>query len=188
MNQLKEDAKRKLEDMKKITLVVDGTCKEVKRSRNMLQRGKHMINLGIMGRRKLRSKPEHSYIIEMMFSNGTSKTFVITTDKNTFTMKGKTYYLYYEESWFNLSMNQYELKYHEGSAVPINREIIKTGDENYFTVTPENLKDLIKFEYVKVLTGSGSFEKWVKILIIVCGATLLGVILLALRTFQNVVK
>ena len=82
-NQLKDDVKRKLEDMKKIALVVDGTSKEVKRSRNMFQRGKHVINLGILGRRKLKTKPEHSYIIEMMFSNGTSKTFVITTDKNT---------------------------------------------------------------------------------------------------------
>jgi len=103
----------------------------------------------------------------MYFGNGTVKSFVINTDKNTFKMKKKTYYLYYEESWYDLSLRQYHLFYHEDFAVPINREIMQQGDEAFYNVKPENLQSLISFEYVKVLAGSHSFSKALRTIIII---------------------
>jgi len=180
---------RTLEDVKKVTLEVNnGTIIEMKRGKKITDKKDTHVKFKFWDKRKLKRSPDKSFIINMMFSNGTSKLFVIKTDGNTFSMKKKTYYLYYEESWFNLSLNQYELFYHENFSVPINREVIADGDEHYFAVTPENLKTIIKFEYIKALTGMSSIEKWIKITLILSGLTLIGVILLLLKLFQNVAK
>lgn len=118
-------------------------------------------------RKNLKKKAEISYLITMKFLNGTRKTFVIITKNKTFKFRKQMYYLYYEEAWYDLSMNQYHLEYIENCSVPINRELTMKGKEAFHSVTPDNLEPLIKFEYVKVLAGSHSFDKVLKTILVV---------------------
>jgi hypothetical protein len=157
------------EDIKQIKIEAEeGSSNELSRQKSMAQKDKsRYYRLGWNDRRKLKKNLEEAYLIHMLFGNGTSKTFVLTTTKKTFKMKGKTYFLYFEETWFNISMNMYELFYNEKFSVPINREIIQQGNEAYFNVTPENLKQIIDFEYVKVLAGAHSFSKILKTLLVI---------------------
>ena len=118
--------------------------------------------LGFWQKRKLKRKPETSFLIRMFFSNGTSKEFVISTTKETFDYLGRTYYLRYEDAYFNLTQNLYELNYFDDYPVPLDREVVKIGDEKFWTVTSENLKDIIKMEYVKALASSQELNKFLR--------------------------
>ncbi len=161
-------SKRIMEDTKKIVIDPSEEIKshELKRTTRFFQKKKGKLKIRWWDRRKLKKHADESFIITMMFQNGTLKTFVIRTSEKTFKVKKKTYYLFYEETWFDLSMNQYHLFYHENFAVPINREIRQEGDESYFVVTPQNLKPLIEFHYIKTLAGSHSLNKSMKFIII----------------------
>jgi len=131
----------------------------------------------------LKRNPESSYIVTMLFNNGTKRTFVVKTSKQTFDFRKKTYFLYHEESFFDLSLNQYHLFFHESNSVPINREIALDGDEAYFNVTPENLKQLIAMEYVKVLAGANSLDMRMRIVIILVAVNTLFGLLMVLKIF-----
>lgn len=72
----------------------------------------------------------------------------------------------YEDSWFNITQNQYELNYFDDFTVPIDRAIQKMGDKRFFSVTPENMKPLIDMNYVKVLAQAQDFEKKMQTLVI----------------------
>jgi len=115
--------------------------------------------LSFIEKAKLKLSPTKSYLIKMFFSNGTCKEFVIVTKSETFTYNKRTYYLRYEDAWFNLTQNQFELCYFDDYPVPIDRAIQKLGEKEYFSVTPENLKPLIKMNYVKVLAQSDFDQK-----------------------------
>ncbi len=118
--------------------------------------------LKFFDKRRLKKKPETSFLIRMIFSNGTSKEFVISTRAEIFTYKKRTYYLQYDESVFNLTQNQYELSYFDDVPTPLRRRIIKTGDKAFWAVTPENLKPLIEMNYVKVLAQNTEIDKYLK--------------------------
>jgi len=127
-------------------------------------------------KRKLKKNPEKCFIITMMHKNGTSKTFVIKPKDNTFDYSKKMYAILPDECWFDLSLNEYHFFYNEGCPTPINREIhfetektynhdgeiIKESDA-YFSVSPHNLKEIIKMEYVKALSNSVELSKYLKI-------------------------
>ena len=125
-------------------------------------RKKKFAGLGIFERRKLQKHGETAFLINMFFSNGTSKEFVIVTNEETFTYKKRTYYLRYEDSWFSLTQNQYILNFFDDYPVPISREVKMVGDESFFSVKPENLKSLLKMEYVKVLSQNLELDKYLK--------------------------
>lgn len=158
---------------------------EVQRKKRFWQRGNKFIKFGFWDKRKLALSPEKSFIIHMMFANGTSKIFVIKTRGYSFEMKKKTYFLIYEESWFNLSLNQYELFYHENYVVPINREVQQLGNEAYFNVTPENAKEIIDFEYVKVLAGANNISNSMRLIMILVIINLAATILMMLMQFRG---
>lgn len=117
-------------------------------------------------RRKLKKKPETSFLIKMYFSNGTSKEFVISSQNETFDYLGRTFYLRYEDSWFNLTQNQYELNYFDDYPVPLDREITRKGEKSYWSVTSSNLKPIIKMEYVKALASAQTLDRYLKLLLI----------------------
>lgn len=127
---------------------------------------KKQENLTFIDKLKLKHRPTRSYLIKMFFSNGTAKEFVIVTKAETFKFKGRSYYLRYEDSWFNITQNQYELNYFDDFTVPIDRAIQKMGDKRFFSVTPENMKPLIDMNYVKVLAQAQDFEKKMQTLVI----------------------
>jgi len=135
-----------------LPFVAQGTSRE---------KNKHE-KMGFFAKRKLKKNAETSYYIMMKFSNGTCKEFVISTTKEVFTYKKRTYYLRYEDSWFNLTQNQYQLFYFDDYPVPIDRKILKKGDSAFFSVTPENLKPLIEMNYVKVLANTQDLDKYLK--------------------------
>ncbi len=165
----------------KIDIEGDMKAWEVQRQKKITQKfSKKHYKLGFFSRRKLSTAPEYSFLITMFFLNGISKTFVIKSKTNTFKIKGKLYYLYSEESFYDLSMAQYHLYYYENVSVPVNREYVKEGEEAFFSVTPENLADLIKFEYVKVLAGAHNMNKMFTfiILLTVINLVVSGIVLL----------
>jgi len=132
--------------------------------------------LGWINKWKLKKHPEKSYLINMRFSNGTCKEFVIVTKSETFRYMKRDYFLRYENAYFNLTQNLYELSFFDDHPVPIDRAIKKIGDTDYFTVTPENLKDLLGMEYVKVLASSQQLDSMLKTI----GGILAFVLLLTL--------
>lgn len=144
--------------------VENGTAAELSRQRSVWKR-KNTFRLSYWDRRKLKRAPEFSYLITMMFPNGTCKTFVIKTQKSHFTMQGKTYALVAEECFFDITMNQMHLFYNSEFAIPINREIYCEKDEKeaYYQVKPNALKDIFDFEFIKfAVKGQGlvAWQKW----------------------------
>jgi len=115
--------------------------------------------LGFWQKRKLKKNPDNTFLIYMMFSNGTCREFVIKSTSELFQYKKRWYYLRYENSWFNLTQNQYVLCFFDDYPVPIDRKVLKEGDKNFWTVTPENLKPLFDMQYVKVLSQSQELDK-----------------------------
>lgn len=123
---------------------------------------KKQVKLGYWNKRRLKKKPETSFLIRMKFSNGTSKEFVVSTKNETFKYMKRVYYLRYENSWFNLTQNQYELDFFDDYPVPLDREVLKKGDIAYWSVTSSNLKPLIEMEYIKALASSADIDKYLK--------------------------
>lgn len=136
-------------------------------------------------RQKLKRNPETSYIISMEFSNGTTRDFVVATRDETFTYKGRTYYLRYEDARFDLSRNQYKLVFHEDHCLPLSRAIHRLpaapGDKwgaALRNINSTNLKPLLSMEYIKIL-AENLISKLVKLILIVSIlALLLGIITL----------
>lgn len=124
----------------------------------------HLKKKGLawIDRRRLKKKPETSFLIRFLFSNGTSKEFVISTTEETFRYKKRTYHLRYENSFFNLTQNQFELTYFDDFVEPLDRKIIRKGNEAFWGVTPENLKPLIEMNYLKVLASQGELDRYLK--------------------------
>ena len=139
--------------------------------------------LNIRARFKLNKKADSSFLVTMLFSNGCTRQFVVATNKEVFKYKGRLYYLRYENAWFDLSFRQYRLFYFDDYAVPIDREVIKKGDENWFSVTSSNLRPLIKQSYVKALQESAELTKMLKMVMIIAG---LGLICSAVAGFVAV--
>ena len=159
---------------------------ELKRQRGATQKNKYKFyRFKFKSRNMMRKHPDKTFLITMFFKNGTSKTFSLATSENVFTFKNKTYMLYYEESWFDLSMNWFHLYYFENMAVPINREIQAIGEEAFFNVKPDNLKNLIRFEYVKVLAGAHSFDRMLKIIILLQFVNVVISIITAFMTYSG---
>ena len=123
---------------------------------------KKQKGLSFWDKRKLNKKPERSFLVTMMFSNGTCKNFVVEANSETFEYNKKNYYLRYEDSWFNITHNQYELFFFDDHPVPLDRSITKQGDKKFWSVTSENLKPLIDMNYVKVLASSQELEQFMK--------------------------
>lgn len=130
-------------------------------------------------KRKLKKHPEKSFLIRMLFSNGTCKEFVIKTNHELFKYKKRWYHLRYENSYFNLTQNQYELTYFDDFVEPLDREVLKEGNKNFWSVTPENVKPIIDMNYVKVLASSQDIDKWLKTTAILSGLVLMGILYIA---------
>jgi hypothetical protein len=160
-----------MQDIKEELPELDGTAKEVKKTHG----------LSWWDSRKLKNKPDQSYIISMDFSNGTTRTFVIATRSEIFKYHGRTYYLRYEDCKFDLSSNQYKLCYHEDYALPYSREVkqieVEYKDPNNPTmrekwakalrmVNPSNFMPLLEGEYIRIL-AENLLSKYIKLCLLV---------------------
>ena len=177
--QQKEEAIQKKKDDEKndIPTVEEGTVKEVN----------EQDKLSFMDKWKLKRKPQTSFVITMLFSNGTMKTFVIVASSEVFKYRKRWYYLRFEEGYYDLSHKEQHLLYHEDFAVPLGRQMYKDGDKAWFTVTPDNLKPLVEMEVVKALVSSTELNKYLKMIMIISISSLLGTIV-ALAMLYKVVK
>ncbi len=124
--------------------------------------------IGFKDQRKLKKKPDSSFLIRMFNSNGTSREFVVSTKNEMFEYNDRTYYLRYEDAWFNLTQNQFELNFFDDYATPLDRKIKKEGKEAYWSVTSENLKPIIDMNYVKVLASSQELDKMLRLTSTLC--------------------
>lgn len=145
---------------------------------------KKLEKIKFRDRIKLKRRPEISFLVTMLFSNGTIKHFVVTTKEEIFTYKKRTYYLKYTDAWFDLSHNQYRLFFFDDYPVPIDREIVKKGGEHWFSVTPQNLKPLVKMEYVKALANAHELSKFLKFTLLLMIVNTLILVAVAIFTYQ----
>ena len=127
----------------------------------------------------IRFWPEETFLVEMIFSNGTTKEFIVRAKGETFTYKGKEYYLRFEDAYFDLNHKQNKLLFHEDFTVPLRKEIIKEKDPNnpklfhpLFEVHPSALKNLLDMEYIKQLT-TDDLSKYLKMSLLLSAITLL---------------
>ena len=179
------DLKRKSEEIEKPIVADDGDAVSSKlwffKKKASSREFKKQEGIKPIDKLKLKMFRTQTFVIEMFFSNGISKTFTIRTRKEYFAFKGKIYYLRYEDSWFNLSVNEYKLYYNEDYCCPIDRRIESLPDKTapegfekeYFTVTPSNIKSLMKYEYIKKITNFEDMNKYLKILLILVAINLL---------------
>lgn len=149
---------------------------------------KRHFKFGWRDRLKMRRKPEQTYLVKMEFSNGTTRSWIITSSGETFRYKGRTYYLRYEDAMYNLDHKQYELRFHEDYAVPIDRAVQKMEDPKgsdevekraFFSVTSHNLQPLLKMEYVKVLAQAQELSKYLKATVVLQVLTVLILVFVA---------
>lgn len=144
-----------------------------------LSEPKKRKGLSMIDKLKLRLSPQTTFIVNMHYSNGTKRIFVVNAKDETFDHKGRTYYLRYEDAWFDLTNNQYILNFFDDYAIPIDREVMRKEDpallkdpklskfaRAYWSVTPHNLKPLIKMEYVKALAESHDITKYLKLILL----------------------
>lgn len=124
------------------------------------------LKLKFFQRQKLAKQPEKTYIITMMFGNGTLKTWAITTSNSTFKLHKKMYFINYEECYYDISLNQYHLFYHEGFPSPLNREIIVKGKEAFFKVSPDNMEGYVGMRYLSALTRVTNIKVYIIAIII----------------------
>jgi len=126
---------------------------------------------------KMGREGDTAWVVTMLFGNGTCRQFVITTKVELFEYKKRWYHLRYENSWFDLSYKYYRLFFFDDYVEPLDKEIIRKGDVNWWTVTPDNIKPYVKQQYVKNLTES-ELEKWLKIItvgVFVCIILMIGI-------------
>lgn len=162
---IKKESKKLIDD--EIPVMNDGG--NVRTKKNWKDLGfRSKDGIGWWDRRKLKKKPEISFLIKMLFSNGTCKEFVVSTSEEVFTYRKRTYYLKYDDAYFNLTQNQFELTYFDDHPVPLDKSIIKRGDKAFWSVSPENLKPLIDMNYVKVLASSTDIDKYLKMTATLC--------------------
>jgi len=169
-----------INEINSLSLLLDGendTVKEISRKKG---KDKKRLKFNWLSNWRLNRHPDKSYIITMMFPNGTLKTWAIKTEKSTFQLGKKCFYLYTEESYFDLSLNQFHLYYNFNFCVPINREVQQMGTEAFFVCKPDNLKGVIDMEYVGRLASSNDKRYFVIIIIMaVIIIILLAMVILA---------
>ena len=130
---------------------------------------------------KMRKRPSLSFLVTIIHSNGTSKTFIVATDEETFTYGKRHYYLRFEDNVFDLSHGQYHLFYHEDHAVPLQVDVEMIEDPDapkgkeraFWAVRPHNLKPVIDMEYVKALTAI-ELSKYIKLTLLIAAGALIA--------------
>jgi hypothetical protein len=166
-------------------------------------------------RRKLRNHPEISYIVTMFFQNGTMKDFVILGKRRMFKYMSRTFILDIENSSvFDLVMNQYHLFYYFDETIPISRinnpipnkiKLFVSDDKNneqgggkvgvnkdnniFFSIKSDNVKPVLKQEYVKILATANQLNVWLKINLIFsafCVFFLFVVLFLLILMMRNI--
>ena len=137
-------------------------------------------------------KGNRAFLITMRFSNGTRRTWLIVSKKEFFKYRKRMYHLYYENAWYDLTHQTYHLDYFDDYTEPIDRKIMLKSDEDapagketsFFSVTPSNIKPIIKMEYVKALAESQSINKYLKMIMLFIGFNLLLNVWLVYSTYK----
>ena len=147
-----------------------------------------------LDRLKLKRKPQSTVSIIMNHHNLTVKQFVLDVKDNVFKYQGKNYVIIHELQKFNLSLNLPEYHYHEGYAVPFDNEVVEQIDEDevqeerkraFLSVTPHNVKKVIKMEYVKALAQATELNKYLMTILLFGGLTMLMNIIIIVLVYKG---
>jgi hypothetical protein len=138
-------------------------------------------NLRRKDTKKLNKKPDRAYLITMRYSNGTMRTFVIVSRGELFKLRKREYHLLTANSLYDLTNHCYHLEYDEDYTEPVNKNIILVPDETvadgkkkaFFSVTPSNLKTVLRADLLRQLLDSQSLSKYMKLLVILNFVTVL---------------
>lgn len=158
-----------------LPVVKTGSVREVKQGEK----------LSLRDRWKLNTSASTSYLVTMLFSNGTCKQFVINTTEETFLYKKRMYNLFYENAYYDLSFKQYRLFFFDDHSIPLEREIKKSGDKSWWSVRPNNLKPLLQMEYVKTLAQSHEISRYLKMSLMLCAINLFILIIMGVMLYQK---
>lgn len=150
------------DDGKVAVVKYDGKVKPVKRG----------DGYKFFSKRKMNTNPTTTYLITMLFGNGTMKHLVLEGKGFVFTYNKRKYHLNKTLSWYDVNHHQNRLMYYEDYAEPLNRAIHCDGDKKYLSITPDNITDVMAMEYVKVLSQSQQLSKWLKIAVFLMIANL----------------
>ena len=126
MKSKKQPLTRKKVPINNVTLVTknpNDKVTEITHKKNMfdLIKKKHKIPFTNKELKNLKSKPQSTYIIEMLFNNGTCKQFVLQTTEPTFQLSNddkRMYYMYYEECYYDITLKQNRFIYSESFSTP----------------------------------------------------------------------
>ena len=151
---------------------VDGEIveqKELKRDKRKvpLWKKKGFFTMKLKDRNNLSKRPTKTWLVTMRYSNGTSRTFTVCTNDELFKHGKRWYYLYYEDSMYDLSLDSYHLYFDEDICTPIKKELQKIGNSNYWSVNPSVIRPLIKFEFLKILTSGNSLTKTLRVILLI---------------------
>ncbi len=155
--------------------------KKVENKQNLKELTKHTDIFTKKDFKTFKKKRDSSYAITMMFNNGTMRHFVLTTVDLLFIYSGKAYLLVVEESWFDISLNMNHFLFNEEGVVPINRELAYISDdeaetgkeEAHFSITPSNMKNYVRQQYVSSLSRGGEISNYLKINLMIGVVTIL---------------
>ena len=185
---LPEEKKKKIEEMKnkdkeEISLL-SGIATPLKKLKGLTKKDK----------RKLIKKPESAYLVKMMFSNGTSKSWVVVSEDEFFVYKKRMYYLRKENSFYNLTHRQDELIYFDDYVCPVEKspKLLEDSEEKdetlkktFFSIVPSNIKPIIRMEYIKALAESSEFSKYLKLALVFALLNLIILIYIGYQIYRN---
>lgn len=149
----------------------DGLKDEVKFD-GKVKKAKRGDGFGFLQQRKMNASPTSTYLVSILFGNGTIKHIVLEGKGNIFTYNKRKYHLNKSQSWYDVNHHQNRLIYYEDYAEPLNRQIYVDGDRRYLSITPDNMQEVMAMEYVKVLSQSQQLSKWLKIAVFLMIANL----------------
>ena len=142
---------------------------------------KKHAGLGFWKKMKLNRNPLTSYLITMIYPNGTVEHFVLETNSNFFKHgKKRQYHLNKTKCLWDSNEKQNRLYYHFDCVEPLEFLEIKSEvglNEAYASITPQNLEPVIKMEFVRLIAEGPELSRMVKIVLFLCIA-ILGLLLI----------
>ena len=116
---------------------------------------------------KLDKNPTTTYLVTMIFGNGSCEHLVSEPDiLGFFKHRKKKYHINQKNCIWDSNENNNRLFFHENYVEPLEiKEIITSENENRMIayVTPENVDGVIKMESVRLIAEGPDLQKWVKI-------------------------
>jgi hypothetical protein len=113
-------------------------------------------------------------LINLVHSNGTIGHYVISKYSRTFTLKKKTYVLNPSLQYKDINYKMQSYWFIEDVPLPIRANVLKNKEQ--LVVDSQALKDVIKMEYVELLTKVAKVKDLLKITVVLSAVASIGIV------------